>query len=152
MAGGEESPPIFPCWSHYHQIHYQREYRDLLTKGKNNRRWNNGLQNGKWERRVANNTEILLNPSKIIPEIMKHAPGVLWAKEKKGIETKLGGVTVSSQKGEGKGGKSLLVALSRPSSQLVRQTPNSLLQQLLEITSRSHRSQSRSKSTQRHHK
>lgn len=89
-------------------------------KGKNNRRWNNGLQNGKWERRVANNTEILLNPSKIIPEIMKHAPGALWAKEKKGIETKLGGVTVGSQEGEGKGGKSLLVALSRPSSQLVR--------------------------------
>lgn len=58
-----------------------------------------------WKRRVANNTEIILNPSKITSAIMKHAPGVLWAKGKRRIETKLGEGRVGSQEGEGKEGR-----------------------------------------------
>lgn len=63
---------------------------------------------------------------------------------KRGFEIKLGEVAVDSQKGEGKG---LLGDLSRLSSKLVRWTPNFLLQQLLGITSSSHRSQGRIKDT-----
>ena len=80
---------------------------------------------------------------------MKYAPGIVWGTEKR-VSDKVWRKrweTVTRKET----GRCLLADLSEPSSKPVTWAPNFLLQQLLGVTSSSHRPYSRSKSTQRQH-